>query len=51
MSQVHFLKIASDLNGQANVICFATIWDSAHFYEKKCYIKSLLISITIKLFV
>ncbi len=25
MSQVYFLKIASDLNGQANVICFATI--------------------------
>lgn len=25
MSQVHFLKIANDLNGQANVICFATI--------------------------
>jgi hypothetical protein len=25
MSQVHFLKIANDINGQANVICFATI--------------------------
>jgi hypothetical protein len=25
MSRVHFLEIANDLNGQANVICFATI--------------------------